>query len=251
MKKANESAAIVSSWQKIMAVGCSHGEYLHPQASNLVARFFDRWKPKIRIHLGDAFDFQAFRTGAKGTSDEAHPVEADLDHGRRFLKLFSPTVVCDGNHENRIVTLARHYNTMTATAARSVLDSVRKAQRADKVPLIPYTVHAEGWYQLGDFKFGHGHLFSENFIRDSAERWGNCVVAHAHRGGMAKGRRSDCPTAFCVGTLCDPEKMTYASGRAGTLAWSHGIVWGETDHKTTRLFLAEWPQGESEWRLPV
>ena len=246
--------AVVSKWKRIVAVGCSHGEFANRSALNAVIRFCDKFKPHHRIHLGDAFDTKAFRTGARpnsGDSDEAAPIEGDLASGREFLRAFQPTVFCMGNHENRLNILTRHYNTVIATAAHAILDRIHEAVRADRIPVIPYTVHADGWYRLGNFKFGHGHLFGENFIRDTAERWGNAVVAHAHRSGAAKGRRSDCPTAFCVGTLADIPILDYASGRAGTLSWSHGLVWGETNGVQTQLFLAEWPQGEMLWRLPI
>jgi hypothetical protein len=241
-------------WRRLVAVGCTHGEYINPQAFNLVARYLDRWKPEIRIHLGDAFDTKAFRTGARpnsGDADEAAPIEGDLAQGRKFLKLFKPTVCCDGNHEHRLVKLAQHYNVVIQTAARAVLDEIRSAQGAEKIPIIPYTVHERGWHHIGNYKFGHGHLFGENFLRDSAERWGSCVIAHAHRAGVAKGRRSDCPTAFCVGTLADIPVLDYASGRPNTLSWSHGVVHGETDGERTMCWLSEWPQGEMSWRIPV
>lgn len=234
-----------------MAFGCSHGHLSNKTFTAALMGFADRFKPKHRIHLGDGFDFTAFRSGAKGTKDEGEPVDCDLNEGRALIKRFRPTVFCMGNHEDRIVKLAQHHNTIIATAAGAVLQKILEPLQACRAIVIPYTIHASGWYRLGDYAWGHGHLFAENYLRDTAEAWGNTVVAHAHRAGIAKGRRSDNPTCYGVGTACDIEKMTYAKGRRATLAWSHGMVFGHVCGDKASLCLAEWPQGETEFKMPI
>ena len=58
--------AVVNRWERVLAVGCSHGTFANQDALRAVLRFRDEWKPKHRIHLGDAYDSTAFRTGALG-----------------------------------------------------------------------------------------------------------------------------------------------------------------------------------------
>jgi hypothetical protein len=106
------------------------------------------------------------------------------------------------------------------------------------------------WFNLGGYKWGHGLLYGENFLRDTAETWGNTVVAHAHRAGMATGRRSDNPLCLSPGTLADVPCMDYALRRRATLAWSHGIVFGEYTQHSAQLYVHQWPQGETQWNLP-
>ena len=242
---------ITRKWETVIAFGCSHGHLSNKPFTNAILGFTERFKAKHRIHLGDAFDFTAFRSGAKGSSDEAEPVDCDLSDGRELLRRFQPTVFCVGNHEDRIVRLANHHNTIIATAADAVLRRVMEPLQACKAKVIPYTVHHSGWYQLGGYSWGHGHLFAENYLRDTAETWGNSVVAHAHRAGIAKGRRSDNPTCYGVGTACDIEKMSYAKGRRATLAWSHGLVFGHVFGDKASLCLAEWQQGETDFKMPL
>ena len=43
----------------MLSVGCSHGTFANPDALRAVLRFRDEWKPKHRIHLGDALVAQA------------------------------------------------------------------------------------------------------------------------------------------------------------------------------------------------
>ena len=238
-------------WEPVVAFGCSHGHLSNKKFTNSILGFTERFKPKHRIHLGDAFDFTAFRSGAKGTKDEAEPVDCDLNGGRELLKRFRPTVFCVGNHEDRAYKLSSHHNEIIRLAAKSVVQDIEEPLIACKAIIIPYTVHSNGWYKLGGFSWGHGHLFAENYLRDTAEAWGNTVVAHAHRAGIAKGRRSDNPTCYGVGTSCDIQKMSYAKGRRATLAWSYGMVFGHVSGDKASLCLAEWSQGETEFKMPL
>jgi hypothetical protein len=50
--------------------------------------------------------------------------------------------------------------------------------------------------------------------------------------------------------LADIPAMDYASKRRSTLAWSHGIVFGEYTDKSAQLYLHQWPQNEQKWTLP-
>ena len=96
----------------------------------------------------------------------------------------------------------------------------------------------------------HGVMYGENATRDHAEAYGNVVHAHTHRPAQAKGRRSDNPTGFCVGSLVEPRDMDYAKTRRATLAWGRGFVWGEYTDTTSILWLHELPENVP-WRLPT
>lgn len=240
-----------TKWQKVVGVGCSHGHLANTKACEAVLKFMDSFKPDHRIHLGDAYDLTAFRSGAKGTKDEGQEVDCDLSQGRQFLRDFRPTVLCMGNHENRAVNLAEHHNTIVKTAAKDVLKRMLEPAKASKAIIIPYTFHQEGWYELGGYRWGHGHLFAENYLRDTAEAVGNCVVAHAHRPGMATGRRMDNPTCYGVGCLMDIKQAGYASGRRSTFAWGNAFIYGYVRGNQAQLNLWAWPNDTQEYLLPM
>lgn len=240
----------IRSWKKVMAVGCNHGAFGNESALKAVLKFAEEWKPVHRIHLGDNFDCEAFMS-SRVRDGSGSAMEPDLTAGKKFLQQFRPTTFCFGNHEDRIVQLCHDHNNIIACAADAVLRDMLQPLKAIKCAVIPYTIHAKGWYQLGGYKWGHGHLWNENYLRDTAEAVGNCVVAHAHRAGVAKGRRSDNPTAYGVGTLCDVEKMGYAARRRSTLSWSAGFCFGEVCADAAQLCLWEWPQGTTSFRLPI
>ena len=243
------SMNIIRSWKRIVVVGCSHGQYANPDATAAVLLFCEQFKPEVRIHLGDAYDTRALRSGAKGTSDESAPIGEDLQLGREFLWNFRPTVFTEGNHDFRPRALMEHHNTIIAECAKSVFDRMMEPLRDMKTEWYPWNIWKP--YELGGYKFFHGVLYGENYLRDTANRFGNSVVAHAHRAGISKGVRVDNPTAFGVGTLADIEAMEYAAQRTSTLAWSHAMVYGEICEDKASLHLHEWPKGEAEWRLPV
>ncbi len=58
-----------------MAVGCTHGDLVNPQARADVLAFRKRFKPEIRFDLGDLIDTACFRGGAAGTKALSAAVE--------------------------------------------------------------------------------------------------------------------------------------------------------------------------------
>jgi len=231
-----------------MFVGCSHGIYADPTALDAVLQFKEEFRPDVAAHLGDAFDVTALRSGAKGTPDESRPLKPDIDGGIAFLRKFRPTVFFWGNHEDRIERLASHHNQIIRKAGEALREDLQKVFTELKADVVPYT----GVYQgrlFGGVRAMHGCMYSENCVRDHAEAFGNVVFAHAHRAGMAVGRRSDHPRGFCVGTLTNMPCMDYAKTRRSTLGWSQGFVWGYFKGNQSQLWLHE-HSGSGEWILP-
>ena len=83
----------MKGWKKWMAVGCSHGDQIDPEARKAVLMFKERWKPDTTIHLGDFLDLAAFRSGAisdPNSSDRAASISDDLSAGIDFLHELRP-----------------------------------------------------------------------------------------------------------------------------------------------------------------
>lgn len=242
-------ATLTRKWKKLMAVGCSHGNLASATALEAVLRFKEQWKPDFTAHLGDAFDTAAFRAGAAGTADAARSPTPDLEAGLEFLALLRPQLLCKGNHEYRLDVLAQSPNALVATAAQHVRSAIEAQMEEQGTFMLPYDI-LNGHYTIGGYKYLHGFVYNETACRDNAETWGNCVFAHTHQAGVAKGRRCDNPTAFCVGTLTHVPNMDYALQRRKTLAWCGGFVWGEYCDEESVLWLHLQPQGMEEWRTP-
>jgi len=239
----------VRKWRRILFVGCSHGAQLPPENEAAILKFIKNFAPHDRVHLGDFIDLGAFRSGAKD-SEMTDRVQPDCEAGLSFLEKIKATHILCGNHEARVFRELNSSNAVRSFAASQVVGAINDTAKRLKANLVPYTGVWQG-LKFGNYLATHGTMYSESATRDHAEAYGNIVHAHTHRAAVAKGRRIDNPTGFCVGTLADIPCMDYASTRRSTLSWSSGFVWGEYSGTETVLWLHEQPRGLKEWRLPV
>lgn len=241
------------SYEPWIAIACTHGEFLDRDAFDVVMGFVERWKPVRRFLLGDIYDFAAFRSGAKGSADEARQIPDDLSAGAMVIERFRPTDVVIGNHDERVFQLADHHNAITAMAARACITEFRGAcERAGVDRLVESHDINESWIEYGGTKFLHGFMFNEMGLRDHAEHFGNCVIGHLHTPHSMHGRRSDNPTAHCVGMLADRAKLKYASRRRSTSRWALGFGWGEANETNCIVRVEQCEPGRAkDWRLPL
>lgn len=239
-------------WRRYMVVGCSHGHLQDDDAIKQVLKFKRLWKPHRVIHLGDFIDTAAFRSGASGTADEAVELKGDLGHGLNFLRALEPTDVLIGNHEVRLYNAAQHYNAVKAYAAQAMIDETRNLLRSMKTQYIETYDINRSWITLGDTKFLHGWVYSEDAIKQHAEHYGKVVLAHLHRPGIEPGRRSDNPVGHCVGFLADRDKLGYATARRSTARWALGFGYGEYRDGDCQVNISSCKSGDAlNWRLPV
>lgn len=213
-----------------MFVGCSHGGHISRAAADEVLRFAKDYQPHHRVHLGDAWDTTAFRSGANGSPDEGASVADDYNAGTAFLREYQPTVFCMGNHEDRLYALANHPRALIAAAAQSVIGQMDALFAGMKCETVPYAGVAtrKSWRLFGDTLAGHGYMFGEMCTRDHVEMLGHkCIHAHDHKAKMQPGRVVGVPMGYSVGTLATIPAMAYAKTRRATAAWSGAIVFGE------------------------
>jgi len=239
-------------YRRWLAVGCSHGNLADPAAIKAVLKFKSAWKPHRTIHLGDFVDTAAFRTGARGTSDQAMSLKADIGQGLNFLRALEPTDVLLGNHEDRLWTAAVHYDAIRRELAERIVNDIRGTITKLKAQFIDHYDINRSWMELGDTKFIHGFPYSQNALREHAEHFGKCVIAHLHIAGIEPGKRSDHPVAYCVGTLANIPEMGYAKVRRATARWSHAFAYGEFREGECHVNLSHCEPGNAlNWRLPL
>lgn len=246
-------ANINHQWRKFVAVGCYHSTFACQMAADAVMGFVERYKPDARIDLGDVHDFTGFRAGAKGTKDESADISLDYNAGRDWLKRYRPTHRCKGNHDHRIDKLIGHPNAVVSMAAGAVANSLRELDEENGTIVKPYKRRGV-WLKFGDTLFGHGFMFNQMAIRDHAEHFGKCVIAHLHTPGMMHGRRLDNPVCWCVGTLARTDLLEYADTHRQTDCWAHAISFGEYSDDYCEVILIEQlcgHGGPEPWRLPL
>jgi predicted phosphodiesterase len=241
-------ANINRKWTKFLCVSCSHGHLGDKSAQEAVLKFQDSYKPETVIHLGDYIDSTAFRSGARGTKDEAEMILPDLRAGLLFLERLRPTHVLNGNHDIRCWDLRGHPNAILSYAASSVVNEILTLR--DKLGFrLVEEYGIDHYLRFGDATFTHGTWYNQLAVRDYAEHYGKCVMGHLHRVQEMSGRRVDSPTAYCVGYLGDAKKFTYADRRREKSTWSQGFGWGEYSDKECIVNLCR--KSKNGWRLPL
>jgi len=87
--------------ETFVAAGDLHGDRQDAQAVSAFKKFVKEFDPKLRIFLGDIWDFRAIREGASKT-EKFHSMEADFKAGMEFLEWYKPAVITLGNHDQRL-----------------------------------------------------------------------------------------------------------------------------------------------------
>ena len=243
---------VVRKWKRIMAVGCSHSHLIDKQAKANVLKFSEQFKPEIRIHLGDWADTTCFRNGARGTPDESEPIEPDIEDGIGFVfDEFRATLAFSGNHEQRLWHCAGDKDARVSWAAGKLIGMITDKAKETKCEFVPYT----GIWQerrIGNFTFTHGSgKGGINALQKHALAYGNICMAHLHTAEQITVQARSRATGICVGTLMaghDPAE--YARQNFNTFRWSYGFAYGETDGRTTQLWLHRHDPESTVWRLP-
>lgn len=207
-------------------------------------RFVDRYKPDLRVDLGDILDTAAFRSGARGTSDEAREIAPDFNAGVKWIRRYRPTHIAWGNHDIRLLKLATAPQAIVAHAATQLWNDLQLTADEVGAKTVPYDIEL-GWFKFGGYYYGHGYMYNVSAVRDHAEMLGGPVVmAHVHRPEEVRARTLNQQSSFCVGTLADVHKLEYARHRRATLQWGHGCVFGEVSEDQSKLWLAKSAPGE-------
>jgi hypothetical protein len=227
----------MKTWQRVMAVGCSHGDLVHPEIRKQVIEFRDRFRPEIRFELGDMTDTACFRTGANGTKDEARSSRDDVKAAQSWLDEYEPTHIAWGNHDWRVYELSTHPKAIIRDLASDIWEGLEAKAKALHAETVPYDIK-HGWHYLGGRAWGHGYMYNLHAVRDHAEMVGAPVVmAHLHAPQMVEGRTVKDTPSFCVGAMADDENLTYGRRRRNSLTHGHGIVYGEVSGEESHLWL--------------
>ena len=243
----------MTKWKKFLAVSCSHGHLADAKATKAALELKKRFKPDTTLHLGDAIDLAAFRSGAMrspDSADRAASISEDFRAGINFLQLLEPNVFFIGNHEHRAYEHQYSPNAILSHCATSCLADIHQACKDMRTEIVQYDI-AKGWREYGGTLFGHGFMFNQMATRDHVEMLKKpCVFGHLHRVDRSAGRSVGAPIGWSIGCLANVDAMGYARRNRSTLAWQHGIAWGEYNDKDCIVNVLS-PTSQGEWRFPV
>ena len=227
---------------KFVAVGDNHGDMADLSSCEALFEFCKDYKPDVRIHLGDCFDFRSLRRGVNNDAESAQSLKDDITSGMWFLEKFKPSVYLWGNHEARLDNLIQNSG---SALIRDYCEDVKKhinncARKSGAKTILSY--HAEqGIYRLGPVAFIHGYNHGNNATaeqgRHYADRGGALVHGHTHTLSQVNLTKHEGGAAFSAGCLCMKDSMSYAQHRLATSRWGSGFAAGWVDGNDWKIWL--------------
>ena len=175
----------MSTPTRFVAFGDNHGDMADDNAVEALVEFIKDYKPTVRVHLGDCFDFRSLRRGVGNDAEGAESLAADIAGGEDFLERTKPTVYLMGNHEHRATALQHTSGSALVRDYCADLEARIKttAKSCGAKTILPY--HAEkGVYRLGPVAFIHGYAHGINATAEQgkhyADRGGALIHGHTH-----------------------------------------------------------------------
>jgi hypothetical protein len=235
--------------KKFVCVGDNHGAMVHKEDADVFFKFCDAYKPQLKVHLGDNWDFANLRRGAD-PREEGDDMGPDFQAGFDFLDSFRPNVLMLGNHDFR---LWRAMNDSRGLVRKFAEDSVSEIEsRCKKLKTVIYPYHSrKGVFTAGKLSFLHGYHAGIGAIAQHARIYRSCIFGHLHGNGAVTERGIDTPRSYCVGGLGDHETMDYAAQRTATLAWGPGWAYGVINEKTGNFQSWTAQKLDGRWMLPT
>jgi hypothetical protein len=213
--------------ERFVVASDSHGDM---QDDTSVAALFDfmaDWKPTVRVHAGDAWDFRNLRRGA--TDDEkAASLADDWSAGSELLTRFfdggKRNVFLRGNHDERLWYFRNSATGLLRDYATDGIKRVEEIMRRRRVTMLPYD-SALGVCALGKLNVLHGYHCGVGACRQHAAIYRNCVFGHVHTIESAPVPSLDPSEARSIGCLCIRD-MDYCNAKTAKLRWGNGWAYG-------------------------
>lgn len=231
-------------------VGDNHGSEIEPGMEKAFFEWLKDFKPKLRIHCGDAWNFAALRKKAS-PDEKAQAIAPDYEAGCDFLKryfdrsigMFGEGYLTLGNHDKRIFDLAQ--TTTDAALAHYAVKMVTEIgvlTRKLKVQTRPYDSRL-GVLDVHGLRTIHGYAAGIGAARRFAFIYGTCAFGHTHSMDVCPAERWPEPAiAYGTGCLCKIDQP-YNATQPGKLRHENGWLYGFTDGKRATYFQAKYKDG--------
>lgn len=213
--------------RRFVICGDSHGDCVDPVSASALWAFLRDYKPEVKVHLGDCWDFRNLRKGASD-DEKAASLENDWGAGTEFLNQFfdkrSENHLLYGNHDARIFDFR---NSATGLLRDYAHDGVKRMEALMKrlnIQTLPYD-SALGILHLGRLSLLHGYHAGIGAVRQHAAIYGNCVIGHVHSIESAPVPSISPAEARSIGCMCIRD-MDYINKKTAKLRWANGFAYG-------------------------
>jgi predicted phosphodiesterase len=217
----------VPSSKRFVVVADSHGDMLDPKVASALFAFLKDWKPEIRVHAGDAWDFRNLRKGASDDEKAASLVD-DWEAGTEFLTKFyeggKENHFLRGNHDERLWHFANSATGLLRDYAHDGIKRVEALMRKTRTRMLPYD-SALGVLKLGELRVVHGYHTGAGATRSHANVYGNVIFGHVHTIESSAIPSLEPCEARSIGCLCIRD-MDYCNAKTAKLRWGQGWASG-------------------------
>lgn len=236
------------SFQRFTAAFDIHGDKQDPGAVNALLKFCDIWKPTIRVHGGDNWDFRPLRK--KACEDERRESMAtDFRAGVKFLTHYRPTHFVRGNHDERLWELAQSDHGVESDYAINAVGEIEALMKQLRCEMLPYH-KSKGVLRIGHLKIMHGFYCGKYASSNHAVTYGSVLFGHTHVIDEMAIPGLERRVARNCGCLCDLD-MEYAARKPNTLRQAHGFAYGVVDSRTGFFHVWQAESVSGKWILPT
>jgi predicted phosphodiesterase len=220
----------MSKPRRFVVVADNHGDQYDEETFAALKAFLRDFKPDVRIHAGDAWDFRNLRRGASD-DEKAHSLEDDWTAGVEWLREFfdggKENHLLRGNHDERLWHLAHNAAGLIRDYAHDGIKRVEGVVRKCRARMLPYDSR-HGVLTMGHLRIIHGFFAGANAARRHSIAYGNCLFGHTHATDSAPVESVEGPAeARGIGCCCRID-MSYNSHYVAKLrhdnAWCYGML---------------------------
>ena len=223
----------MSKPRRFVVVADNHGDQYDEETFAALKAFLSDFKPEVRIHAGDAWDFRNLR---KGASDEekAESLADDWEQGTDWLRTFfdggKENHFLRGNHDERLWRFADCSVGLIRDYAREGVERASNILKRCRAKMLPYDSR-HGVLTLGHLRVIHGYFAGVGAARRHGISYGNCLFGHTHSTDSAPVESIEGPAeARGIGCCCKID-MSYNSHQTAKLrhdnAWCYGVLFSD------------------------
>ena len=217
---------------------------IDPIAEEACLAFVADYKPQIKIHAGDIWNFANLRMGASD-DEKAVSMQEDWEMGEDFFHRFfsgsGQKHLLLGNHDTRLWRLRNNAKGLARDYAEDGIKRIDNMLKRRNVAMLPYDSRL-GILKLGHLKVVHGYAAGIGAAAKHARVYGNVWYGHTHTQDVAPVENDDGPAmARGIGCLCQID-MDYNAHQMNKLRHTNGWAYGElyedgtyTAFQTTRI----------------
>ena len=216
------------AYRRFVVAADPHGDEIDTETERALFAFIADFKPQVRIHAGDNWDFRNLRRGASD-DEKAHSLQDDWDMGAEFMRRFfdggTENHFLRGNHDERLWMFAESASGLLRDYATDGIKRVEALVKRSRAKMLPYDSRL-GVLNVGELRVIHGYAAGIGAARKHAIVYGNCLFGHTHNADVAGSENcAGVAEARGIGACCKLD-MPYNAHQTAKLRHQNAFCYG-------------------------